>query len=186
MRQQEGRPNPLLKFCWLVDAINDGAAFVAKWLVLVACLVSALNAISRYLFSLSSNGWLEVQCYMFAAIVLLGASQTLRLNGHVRVDLIYSKLSDRNRILVDIFGICLFLLPTTTYFVYLTWPYFWSSLTSSERSGNAGGLLLWPAKGALAVGFLLLLLQGVSELVKRLLAASGVLALTADYEAPRQ
>jgi TRAP-type mannitol/chloroaromatic compound transport system permease small subunit len=138
------------------------------------------------LFSLSSNGWLEIQWYMFAAIVLLGASQTLRLNGHVRVDLIYSRLSDRNRILIDVFGICLFLLPATTYFVSLTWPFFWSSLTTDERSSNAGGLLLWPAKGALAIGFGLLLLQGVSELLKRLLALSGALVLKANYEAPLQ
>jgi TRAP-type mannitol/chloroaromatic compound transport system permease small subunit len=186
MGLQERLPKSLLRLCRIVDAITDGAAFIAKWLVLVACLVCALNAISRYLFSLSSNGWLEIQWYMFAGIVLLGASQTLRLNGHVRVDLIYSRLSDRNRILIDIFGICFFLLPATTYFVWLTWPFFWSSLTTLERSSNAGGLLLWPAKGALATGFGLLLLQGVSELLRRLLALSGALVLKADYEAPLQ
>jgi len=141
---------------------------------------------SRYLFNLSSNGWLEIQWYMFAGIVLLGASQTLRINGHVRVDLLYSHLSERGRIWVDIAGICLFLLPTMAYFAYLAWPFFWSSLATLERSSNAGGLLLWPAKAALPLGFSLVLLQGVAELLKRVLAAADILAIDTSYEAPFQ
>jgi TRAP-type mannitol/chloroaromatic compound transport system permease small subunit len=175
-----------IRFCRAVDLIGDGAAFIARWLVLVACLISAGNAASRYLFNLSSNGWLEIQWYMFAGIVLLGASQTLRINGHVRVDLIYSRLSERNRVWVDIIGICFFLLPTMAYLAYLAWPFFWSSFTSLEKSSNAGGLLLWPAKAALPLGFALVLLQGVAELLNRVSAAVGILTLDISYEAPRQ
>lgn len=172
--------------CKAIDLLSYGAALIARWLVLAACLICAANATSRYLFNFSSNGWLEIQWYMFAGIVLLGAPQTLRVNGHVRVDLLYSRLSERSRIWVDAAGICLFLLPTTAYLAYLAWPFFWTSFASLERSSNAGGLLLWPAKAALPLGFALVLLQGFAELLKRALAAAGILAIDTSYEAPLQ
>jgi len=175
-----------MRFCRAVDLIGDAAALVARSLVLIACLISAANATSRYLFNLSSNGWLEIQWYMFAAIVFLGASQTLRINGHVRVDLIYSCISDRTRVWVDIIGICLFLLPAMAYLTYLAWPFFWSSFATLEKSNNAGGLLLWPAKAALPLGFALVFLQGSAELLKRVFAMLGFLTLDMGYEAPLQ
>jgi TRAP-type mannitol/chloroaromatic compound transport system permease small subunit len=173
-------------FCNLIDGIGDAAAFLAKWLVLLACVISAGNATARYLFNLSSNGWLEIQWYMFAAIVLLGAPKTLRINGHVRVDLLYSRLADRTRLWIDIFGICFFLLPAMAYLAWLAWPFFVSSFVSHERSNNAGGLILWPVKAILPLGFGLLWLQGLSELLKRAIALAGIIELDIHYEAPLQ
>jgi len=176
----------LLAFSRAVDAVSDVFGYVAKWLVLTACLVSAGNATVRYLVSYSSNGWLEIQWYMFGGIVLLGAAQTLRLNEHVRVDLVYSWVSDRTRLWIDMVGLILFLLPVTAYLVYLTWPFFLNSFRSQEYSNNAGGLILWPIKAALPLGFSLLFLQGVSELIKRVAGLMGVVRLDTHYEAPLQ
>jgi TRAP-type mannitol/chloroaromatic compound transport system permease small subunit len=176
----------VLKFTRAIDALSDAFGFIAKWLVLFACLVSAGNATIRYLFNYSSNGWLEIQWYMFAGIVFLGAAQTLRLNEHVRVDLVYSAISDRARLWVDIIGIILFLLPAMAYLTYMTAPFFWNSWQSQEVSSNAGGLILWPVKMILPLGFLLLLLQGAAELVKRIAALAGVVKIDTHYEAPLQ
>ncbi|MET0220282.1 MAG: TRAP transporter small permease subunit [Tardiphaga sp.] len=176
----------VLKFTRVIDALSDGFGFVAKWLVLFACLVSAGNATIRYLFNYSSNGWLEIQWYMFAGIVFLGAAQTLRLNEHVRVDLVYSAISDRARLWVDIVGIVLFLLPAMAYLTYMTLPFFWNSWQSQEVSSNAGGLILWPVKLILPLGFCMLLLQGIAELAKRIAALAGVVKIDTHYEAPLQ
>ncbi len=176
----------LLSVSRAVDGLSDIAGYVAKWLVLFACLVSAGNATVRYLFSYSSNGWLEIQWYMFGGIVLLGAAQTLRLNEHVRVDLLYSTVSERSKLWIDVFGLCCFLLPITAYFVYLTWPFFLNSYLSQEYSNNAGGLILWPAKAVLPLGFALVFLQGVSELIKRVAALNGAASVNSHYEAPLQ
>ncbi|MBN8902176.1 MAG: TRAP transporter small permease subunit, partial [Rhodospirillales bacterium] len=111
----------IVKITRVIDGISDVAGFIAKWLVLLACLVSAGNALVRYLISYSSNGLLEIQWYMFGGIVLLGAAQTLRLNEHVRVDLLYSYVSDRTRLWIDIFGFTIFLLPVMAYLTYMTW-----------------------------------------------------------------
>ncbi len=172
--------------CTAIDAIGDAAAYVAKWLVLLACVISAGNATARYLINLSSNGWLEIQWYMFAGIVLLGAPKTLRINGHVRVDLLYSRLADRTRLWIDIFGICLFLLPAMAYLAYLAWPFFVTSFVTQERSSNAGGLLLWPVKSVLPLGFALVWLQGLAELLKRVVGLAGIIELHTSYEAPLQ
>jgi TRAP-type mannitol/chloroaromatic compound transport system permease small subunit len=166
--------------------LSDGFGFVAKWLVLLACVVSAGNATIRYLFNFSSNGWLEIQWYMFGGIVLLGAAQTLRLNEHVRVDLLYSWVSDRTRLLIDIFGFTFFLLPAMTYLVYLTWPFFLQSWRLQEYSNNAGGLIVWPIKLVLPVGLALLWLQGLAELIKRVAAFVGTAKIDTRYEAPLQ
>jgi len=182
----KGRAVDVLKFTRVIDGLSDIFGFIAKWLVLLACLVSAGNATIRYLFNYSSNGWLEIQWYMFAGIVFLGAAQTLRLNEHVRVDLVYSAVSDRARLWIDIVGIIFFLLPAMTYLLYLTTPFFLNSWRLQETSSNAGGLILWPVKMILPLGFLLLLLQGMAELAKRIAALAGVVKLDTHYEAPLQ
>ena len=151
----------LLALSRAIDRLNAGFACIAEYLVFAAILVSAGNALMRYVFNITSNAYLEVQWYMFAAIVMLAAAYTLRLNEHVRVDLVYANLSDRGRLLIDIFGIVLFLMPFTLYMLYLAWPFFWDSFISGETSSNEGGLIRWPAKIVLPLGFLLLFLQGV-------------------------
>ncbi len=175
-----------IKLSRLIDGLSDVFGFIAKWLVLLACLVSAGNAVIRYLFSYSSNGWLEIQWYMFGGIVLLGASQTLSRNEHVRVDLLYSSVSDKARLWIDIVGFTVFLIPISAFLVYLTWPFFYGSFVSGEVSNNAGGLILWPIKLVLPLGFFLLLLQGVAELIKRIAALSGAIKVDTHYEAPLQ
>lgn len=176
----------VIKITKTIDALSDAFGFIAKWLVLLACLVSAGNATIRYLFNYSSNGWLEIQWYMFGGIVFLGAAQTLRLNEHVRVDLIYSNVSDRARLWIDIVGFTIFLLPVMTYLIYLTMPFFLNSWRLQESSSNAGGLILWPIKLVLPLGFVLLWLQGVAELAKRIAALAGVVKVDTHYEAPLQ
>lgn len=169
-----------------VDALSEGAGKVAEWLVLAACLVSATNAVVRYLFSYSSNGFLEVQWYMFGALVFLGAAHTLRMNEHVRVDLVYASVSERTQVWIDILGFVVFFLPVVGYLAYLSWPFFLQSWRSGEASNNAGGLILWPAKAILPLGFGLLFLQGVAELIKRVLVLHGDMRLEAKYEKPVQ
>lgn len=181
-----GRALTIAKFTSAVDRISDAAGYLAKWLVLFACLVSAGNAVVRYLFSFSSNGLLEIQWYMFGGIVLLGAAQTLRMNEHVRVDLLYSAVSDRARLWIDIFGFTVFLLPVAGYLVYLTWPFFYNSFRSGEVSMNAGGLILWPVKALLPAGFVLLFIQGLAELAKRIAGLTGAMRVDTHYEAPLQ
>ncbi|HXL49867.1 MAG TPA: TRAP transporter small permease subunit [Xanthobacteraceae bacterium] len=176
----------LLKLSRAIDYINDRFGEVANWLVLFACLISAGNAASRYLFSASSNAWLEVQWYMFAGMVLLGGPYTLKLNEHVRVDLLYSALSERARIWIDIIGALLFLLPICVILIYFTWPWFLDSWRIGETSSNAGGLIRWPVKLILPVGFALMALQGVSELIKRIDALIRHHRLQFGYEKPVQ
>ena len=176
----------LLKLSRAIDYVNDRFGEVANWLVLFACLISAGNATSRYLFSASSNAWLEVQWYMFAGMVLLGGPYTLRLNEHVRVDLVYSALSERARIWIDIVGCLLFLLPICVILIYFTWPWFVESWRIDETSSNAGGLIRWPVKLILPVGFTLMALQGVSELIKRIEALIHHHRLQFEYEKPLQ
>jgi len=169
-----------------IDWISRKFGQVADYLVLICALISAGNAIVRYLFSMSSNGWLEIQWYMFGAIVLLGASHTLRMNEHVRVDLFYGSVSDRMRLWIDVIGIILFLLPTTIFFTWLCWPFFYSSWLEGEQSLNAGGLTRWPVKLVLVLGFALLTLQGISELIKRIAALAGIVKIDTTYEKPLQ
>lgn len=174
---------------WLsraIDWINQQIAVVANVLVLLACLISAGNAASRYLFSESSNGWLEIQWYMFAGMVLLGAPYTLKMNEHVRVDLVYGMLSTRKRIWIDILGGVLFLLPFCIILTWLTWPWFVASFVGNESSSNAGGLIRWPVKLLLPVGFGLMVLQGISELIKRVAALEHVIEDEFKYEKPLQ
>lgn len=169
-----------------IDRLSAAFGVIATWLVLTAAVVSAGNATVRYLFNMSSNGWLEIQWYMFGGMVFFGAPQTLRLNEHVRVDVLYSMMSDRMRLWVDTIGFTIFLLPISAYLTYLSWGFFWTSFQSGEVSMNAGGLVLWPAKGLLPMGFALLFLQGLSELVKRIAALGGEIQLDTHYEKPVQ
>ena len=185
-RSGERRVEGLLKLSRAIDAVNDRFGVIANWLVLFACLISAGNAVSRYLFSESSNAWLEVQWYMFAGMVMLGGPYTLRVNEHVRVDLLYSAVSERTRIWIDIVGCLLFLLPICLILVYFTWPWFVDSWRIHETSSNAGGLIRWPVKLVLPVGFALMALQGISELIKRIEALIHHHRLQFEYEKPLQ
>jgi len=178
--------NRLLALSRAIDALNERLGVIADWLVLLSCLISAGNAFSRYAFSMSSNAWLEIQWYMFGALVLLGASYTLKKNEHVRVDIVYSNVSTRRQIAIDIFGGILFLLPTTLILCYLSWPVFYNSWIEHEVSGNAGGLIRWPIKIFLPLGFALLSLQGISELIKRIAMLTGHMKADLHYERPLQ
>ena len=169
-----------------IDWFNTQLAVVANWLVLLAAVISAANAGSRYLFSESSNGWLEIQWYMFAGMVLLGAPYTLKMNEHVRVDLVYGMVSQRTQIWIDIVGGFLFLLPICLILMYFTWPWFVESWLQNEASSNAGGLIRWPVKLILPVGFFLMALQGVSEIIKRIAALEHIIDLDVKYEKPLQ
>jgi TRAP-type mannitol/chloroaromatic compound transport system permease small subunit len=178
--------NRLLRASRVIDAVNDKFGTFATWLVLVACLVSSGNSISRHSFNASSNAWLEVQWYMFAAIVLLGAPQTLKVNEHVRVDVFYSSVSERARLWIDILGGFLFLLPICVILIYFTWPWFVESWRINESSSNAGGLVRWPVKLLLPLGFALMALQGISEIIKRCAALTDSYRLGYRYEKPLQ
>jgi TRAP-type mannitol/chloroaromatic compound transport system permease small subunit len=169
-----------------IDVFSAFVGKIAAVLVLVCCLVSAGNAMIRYLFDYSSNGWLEIQWYMFAFIVLLGASHALRKNEHVRVDILYNAVSERGRLIIDAIGLVLLLIPSCFLLAWLCWPVFVQSYVQGEMSSNAGGLIRWPAKLMIAAGFALLVLQGISELIKRIAALSGAIRLETAYEKPLQ
>ena len=150
-----------------IDALNERAGRLVAWLVLAAVLVSAGNATVRYAFNLSSNAWLEIQWYLFSAIFLLGAGYALRRNAHVRVDVLAGRLSARGQAWVDIFGGLVFLLPMALAILWWSWPMFWQSFAGGEMSSDAGGLIRWPVKLLIPVGFALLSLQACSEIIKR-------------------
>jgi len=169
-----------------IDRLNILLGRVAAFLVLAAALISAGNAIMRYAFDYSSNAFLEIQWYLFAGVVMLGAANTLRRNEHVRVDLIYMSVSDRKRLWIDVFGIILFLMPFTIFLAWLSWPIAAQAFTTGEMSSSAGGLLRWPVRMVICFGFVLVALQGVSELIKRIAALRGVIDLSTDYEKPQQ
>ena len=176
----------LLRLSAAIDALNERFGVIANWLVLLSCLISAGNAGSRYLFSQSSNAWLEVQWYMLAGMVLLGGPYALKMNEHVRVDLFYGMVSERTRIWIDIVGGLTFLLPICVILIYFTWPWFVESWRIGEGSSNAGGLIRWPVKLVLPVGFALMALQGISELIKRIAAIEHVIEAEFKYEKPLQ
>jgi TRAP-type mannitol/chloroaromatic compound transport system permease small subunit len=159
---------------------------IANWLVLFACLISAGSATVRYMLNLGSNAWLEVQWYMFAGMVMLGAPYTLKLNEHVRVDLIYGNVSVRARLWIDIIGGFLFLLPICLILIHFTWPWFVESWRIHETSSNAGGLIRWPVKLLLPVGFALMAAQGISEIIKRIAALLNYQPAEFTYEKPLQ
>ena len=169
-----------------IDRLNRVVAWVAAALVLASCMISAGNAAVRYAFSISSNAWLEVQWQMFAGIFLLGAPYVLQVNEHVRVDIFYGAMSARRKLWVDVFGLILFLFPATLLIAALSVPFFLSSFHEGEISANAGGLPLWPVKLLLPLGFALIFLQGISELIKRIAGLAGVADIVPIYEKPLQ
>ncbi len=198
-----------LKLSRGIDRINEKFGTIATYFVLFACLLSAANAAIRYglggllwlshaapelgfiqhlltWYGSNANAFLEAQWYLFTGIVLLGGPFTLKLNEHVRVDLLYGFASPRGRIFIDIFGTIFFLLPICLILIYFTWFWFLDSWRIQEVSSNAGGLIRWPVKLLLPVGFSLMALQGISELIKRIAALMGRDELSYGYEAPLQ
>jgi TRAP-type mannitol/chloroaromatic compound transport system permease small subunit len=165
--------NALLGLSRLVDKINETVGRLVYWLVLAAVIISAGNATVRYALNMSSNAWLEVQWYLFAAIFLLCAGYTLLRNEHIRIDIISGHLSKRGQAWIDLFGTVFFLLPMAIMIMVLSWPLFWNSYLQNEVSMNAGGLLRWPVKILVPIGFLLLVAQGFSELIKRIAFLAG-------------
>ena len=163
----------LLKFSRLIDALNDRVGRGVYWLVLVAVLVSAINAIVRKIFNWSSNSLLELQWYLFSAIFLFCAGYALLHNAHVRIDVITGRLSAKAQTWIDVLGTVFFLLPMAFIFIYLSWPVFIRTFTHNEISTNAGGLIIWPARLMVPIGFALLALQGISELIKRIAFLTG-------------
>jgi len=165
----------LLTISRTIDALNERIGRTVLWLVLVMALVSSSNAVARYLFNLSSNAWLELQWYLFAAVFLLCAGYTLLHNEHIRIDVVSSRLSRRTQLWIDVFGTVFFLLPVAIFIMALSWPIFINAWVSNEMSGNAGGLIRWPARLMVPAGFLLLSLQGISELIKRIAVMRGLI-----------
>lgn len=159
---------PLLALAHFIDRLNERIGRDVTWLILLMVLISAGNAVSRKLFSLSSNAFLEIQWSLFAAVFLLAAGYTLKHNEHVRIDVLSSRLGPRGRAWLDIFGGVFFLLPMSVLVLYFAWPFFANSFASQEWSSNPGGLILWPTKALIPLGFALLLLQGMAEIIKRI------------------
>jgi TRAP-type mannitol/chloroaromatic compound transport system permease small subunit len=148
--------------------------------------MSAGNAMIRYAFDYSSNSWLEAQWYMFAVLVMFGASYTLKRNEHVRVEIFYLLLSERGQLWLDLIGCLFFLIPVCLLLCYLSWPFSYEAYLIGETSSNAGGLIRWPIKFVLPAGFVMLALQGASEAIKRIAALKGQLIIDASYERPTQ
>jgi TRAP-type mannitol/chloroaromatic compound transport system permease small subunit len=164
----------LLALARFIDALNEKVGLTVSWALLLAVLICSGNAIMRYSLNLSSNAWLEIQWYLFAAMFLLASAYTLKRNEHVRIDVIAGRFSRRTQVIIDIIGFALFLMPVTLLILYFAIPYALESMRNQEVSSNAGGLILWPAKLLIPVGFLLLTLQGLSELIKRLAYLAGL------------
>ena len=165
----------LLALSRAIDAVNERIGRLVYWCVLIMVLVSAANAISRYALSIASNAWLELQWYLFSAVFLLCSGYTLLHNEHIRIDVVAASLSRRKQIWIDIFGTAFFLLPIAVYMMWSSWPVFMNAWTSGEISGSAGGLVRWPARLLVPVGFFLLTLQGISELIKRFAYLRGLI-----------
>ena len=172
----------LLKLSGLIDALNNLVGRLSYWLILVAVLISAGNAFMRYAFDRSSNAWLEIQWYLFSAVFLFCAGYALLHNQHVRIDVISSHLSKRGRAWIDILGTLFFLLPMAIAILWMSWPVFVQAWELNEISTNAGGLIVWPARLMLPVGFFLLILQGFSELIKRIAFLLGLIPDPTDKD----
>lgn len=156
-----------------IDAINERVGKAAIWLVLIVVIISAGNAVMRYTIDWSSNGFLEIQWYLFSAIFLLCSGYVLLRNEHIRIDVIAGRLSERTQNWIDVFGIVFFLLPMVLLVLYLSWPVFMNAWTTNEGSPNPGGLVRWPVRLLMPIGFLLLTLQAISELIKRIAFLTG-------------
>lgn len=156
-----------------IDAFNEKIAGAVSWALLIAVIICTGNALVRYLFKMSSNSWLEIQWYLFAAVFLLASAHTLKRDEHVRIDVITSHFSKRTQVWIDLFGYLVFLLPVSLLILYYGIPFARYSLRSGEMSSSAGGLIVWPAKLLIPLGFALLILQGISEIIKRIAFLAG-------------
>ena len=174
----------ILKIAGRIDALNAGIGRILIWLVLAMVLVSAGNAIARYLLNQSSNAWLELQWYLFSAVFLLCAGYTLLNDEHIRIDVVYGAFSRRVQHWIDLFGHIFFLMPFVLLMVWYFVPYVGLSWRSGEMSNNAGGLILWPAKLLVLAGFVLLAAQAISEIIKRALIVAGRIPDETPAEAP--
>ena len=161
---------PISRF---IDTMNEKIAGAVSWALLAAVIICTGNALIRYTFNSSSNAWLEIQWYLFAAIFMLASSYTLKRDEHVRIDVIVGRLSKRTQVWIDLFGFLVFLMPISLVILYYGVPFALLSIRSAEMSSNAGGLIVWPAKLLVPLGFLLLLLQGISEVIKRIAFLAG-------------
>ena len=165
----------LLGLSRVIDAFNELIGKLIRWLVLATVLISAVNAIVRKAFNIGSNAYLEVQWYLFAAVFMLGAGYAFLRNAHVRIDFISSKLSKRTNAIIDILGIVVFVVPLCLILITLSWPFFVNAWNTGEMSSNAGGLIRWPVYLLVPVGFAILLVQSLSELVKRIAFLRGLI-----------
>jgi len=163
----------LLRLSRLIDALSERLGRLVMWLVLAAVLISAGNALVRKLFNVSSNAYLEIQWYLFAAVFMLGVGHVMLRNGHVRIDVVSTRLSARANAVIDMLGIVLFIVPLAVIMIDLSWPLFMRAWVSGETSQNAGGLIRWPVLLLIPAGFGVLLLQSLSELIKRAAFLSG-------------
>ncbi|MCD2181179.1 TRAP transporter small permease subunit [Rhizobium sp. TRM96647] len=163
----------LLGLSRIIDIVTERIGKAVSWLILVAVLVSAGNAVVRKVFNVSSNAWLEAQWYLFGGAFMLAAAYTLSQNEHIRIDVVYGKFSRRTQHWIDLFGHCFFLMPFVLLMVYYLVPYVTMSFRSGEGSSSAGGLIVWPAKAILLAGFVLLAAQGVSEIIKKIAIMRG-------------
>ena len=165
----------LLKFSKAVDRMSAWIGQYVIWLILASTVISAVNAVVRKVFNTSSNAFLEIQWYLFAASFLIAAGYTLLNNEHVKIDVVSSKFSKRTQIKIDVFGYVAFLIPVCLAVLWYATPFFYKGLMSGEVSSNAGGLIRWPVYAMIPLGFGLLLLQGISELIKRLAFLQGLI-----------
>jgi len=165
----------LLSLSHVIDKLNERIGLTVSWLVLAAVLISAANAVVRKAFNVSSNSFLEIQWYLFSVVFLFCAGYTLLRNQHVRIDVIAGRLSPRAQAWIDILGTLLFLLPMSLTIMWLSWPVFIEAYQRQEVSTNAGGLIIWPARLLVPIGFFLLVIQGVSELIKRIAFLKGLI-----------
>lgn len=158
-----------------IDRVTAVVGKAVIWLILLAVLVSAGNAISRKLFDLSSNAWLELQWYLFGAAFMGAAAYTLQQNEHIRIDVFYASRTRRTQHWIDLLGHILFLLPFAVLMAWLLWPYTIQAFRSGEISSNSGGLIIWPARAILLVGFILLVFQALAEIVKKIAVMRGLM-----------
>ena len=175
----------LLRVSQLIDGMSTRIGQAIYWLILVSVIVSSGNATVRYIFDVSSNGWLELQWYLFSAVFLIGAGNTLLHNQHVRIDIIISRLAPQTRAWIDLLGGIFFLLPMATIILWFSLPMVTESIMRHEVSADAGGLLRWPAKILIPIGFALLILQALSEIIKRIAFLRGLIPdPTERHDAP--
>lgn len=181
-----------LKISYIIDWVNDRLGVIAGWAVVASCLISCINALIRFTFNVPSylgwpvNSWLEVQWYLFAACVMFGASHVLRVNEHVRVDVLYGQYSTRLKVWIDVLGLSLFLIPVMIFATYLSYPLFLKMFLTNEMSQQSGGLPRWWAMISLPIGFSMVVFQGFSELIKRVGWLLGKHEMNLVYERPLQ